>query len=122
MFSLFFVSHVFLYFSLSKAASYFRYTHCHSNKLELFSNLVSDNSSPHYYGAYQLISLLNLPNSSTTILYDSSLALRFPSVQSWRTWCNKTMAFLSLKLHSSIRSLSNFSLIIAKSFERTGSI
>ena len=116
MFSLFFVSRVFLYFSLTKTASYFRYTHCHSNKLEFFSNLGSDNSSPHYYEAYQLISLLNLPNSSTTILYHSSLALSFPSVQSWSTWCDKTMAFLSLKLDSSIRSLSNFSLIMAKSF------
>ena len=67
-FTFLFVSRVLLYFWLSKAASRSRYTHCHSSKLEFLSNLGSKNS-PHYYGAYQLISLLNLPNSATNILY-----------------------------------------------------
>ena len=94
-FTLFFVSGVFLYFSLSKAASCFRYTHFHSSKLEFLYILGSENS-PHYYGAYHLKSLLNLPNSATNILYHSSLARSFSSVQSWSTWCDKTMVFLSL--------------------------
>ena len=94
-FTFLFVSNVLLYFSLSKAASWSRYTHCHSSKLDFLSNLGSENS-PHYYGAYQLISLLNLPNSATNILYHSSLARSFLSVQSWSTWCDKTMIFLSL--------------------------
>ena len=76
-FTFFFVSCVFLYFSLSKAASCSRYTHFHSSKLEFVSNLGSENSA-HYYGAYQLISLLNLPNSATNILYHS-LARSFSS-------------------------------------------
>ena len=71
-FTFFFVSRVFLYFSLSKAASCSRYTHYHSSKLEFLPNLGSEDS-PHYYGAYQLISLLHLPNSATNILYHSSL-------------------------------------------------
>ena len=62
-FTFLFVSNVLLYFSLSKAASWSRCTHCHSSKLDFLSNLGSENS-PHYYGAYQLISLLNLPNSA----------------------------------------------------------
>ena len=94
-FTFLFVSNVLLYFSLSKAASWSRYTHCHSSKLDFLSNLGSENS-PHYYGAYQLISLLNLPNSASNILYHSSLAQSFSSVQSWSTWCDKTMVFLSL--------------------------
>ena len=94
-FTFLFVSNVLLYFSLSKAASWSRYTHCHSSKLDFLSNLGSENS-PDYYGAYQLISLLNLPNSATTILYHSSLALKFPFVQLWSTWCDNTMALLSL--------------------------
>ena len=75
-----------------------------------FSNLGSDHSF-HYCGAYQLISLPNLPDSATNylfhsslalsysatnILYPSSLALSFSSVHSWGTWCDKTMVFLSL--------------------------
>ena len=84
-----------LYFSLSKATSCSIYTHCHSSKLEVLSNLGSDNSL-HYYGAYQLISLLNLPNSATTVLYCSSHALSFSSEQSCSTWYHKTMGFLSL--------------------------
>ena len=95
VFTFFFVSRVFFYFSLSKAASWSGYTHFHSRKLEFLSNLVWDNS-PYYYGAYQLISLLYLPKSATTILYHSYLALSFSSVESWSTWCDKTMAFLSL--------------------------
>ena len=120
-FTFFFVSRVFLYFSLSKAASCSRYTHCHSSKLEFLSNLGSENN-PHYYGAYHLISLLNLPNSVTNILYHSSLAWSFSSVQSWSTWCDKTMVSLSLKVDCSKHSLSNFSLIMAKSLWRTSSI
>ena len=50
----------------------------------------------YYFGAYQLISLLNVPNSATTILYHSSLALGFSSAQSWSTCCDNTTAFLSL--------------------------
>ena len=65
-----------LYFLLSKAASCSIYTHCHFSKLEVLSNLGLDNSL-HYYGAYQLISLLNLLNSETSILYRSSHALGF---------------------------------------------
>ena len=56
-FTFFFVSRVFLYFSLSKAASCYRYTHCYSSKLEFLSNLGSENN-PHYYGAYQLVNCL----------------------------------------------------------------
>ena len=94
--SVFLLSVLFLEcFSLSKAASCSRYTHFHSSRLEFHSNLGSENS-PDYYGAYQLISLLNLPNSATNILYHSSLAQSFSSVQSWSTWCDKTMVFLSL--------------------------
>ena len=84
-----------LYSSLSKVASCSRYTHFHFSKLDILSNLGSKNS-PHYYGPYQLISLLNLPNSASNILYYSSLAQSFSSVQSWSTWCDKTMVFLSL--------------------------
>ena len=51
----------------------------------------------HYYGTYRLISLLNLPNSATTILYHSSLPLSFSPVKWWSTWCHNTMAFLSLQ-------------------------
>ena len=61
----------------------------------------------HCFGAYQLISLLNLPNSATAILYHSSLALSFSSLQSLSTWCD----------NCSIRSLSNFSLIMIIFFE-----
>ena len=67
-FTFLFVSRVLLYFSLSKAASCARYTRCHSSKADFLFNLGSENS-PHYYGAYQLSSLLSLPNSASNILY-----------------------------------------------------
>ena len=121
-FTFLFVSRVLLYFSLSKAASCSRYTHCHSSRFEILSNLDSEDS-PHYYGAYQLISLLNLPNSATNILYHSSLARIFSSVQSWSTSCDKTMVFFKLiSLIAPFYSLSNFSLIMAKSLWSNGSI
>ena len=66
----------------------------------------------HCFGAYQHISLLNLPNSATAILYHSSLALSFSSLQSLSTWCD----------NCSIRSLSNFSLIMTKCLWRSSSI
>ena len=65
------------------------------SKLDFFSNLGSENS-PHYYGAYHFISLLNLLNSASNILYHLSLAQIFSSVQSWSTCCDKTMVFSSL--------------------------
>ena len=50
----------------------------------------------HHYGAYQLLSFLNIPNPATTTFYHSSLALGFSSMQSWSTWCDNTMTFLNL--------------------------
>ena len=70
----------FLCFPLRKAASCSKYTYFHSRKLESLSNLGSDNS-PSLFWAYQLISLLNLTNPATTILYHSSLAISFSSVR-----------------------------------------
>ena len=115
-FTFVFVSHVFLYFSLSKTASCSKYTHRHSSKLEFLSNLGSENS-PHYYGAYGFISLLNLPNSATNILYHSSLACNHGVHGVIRLW-----SFQTYKLGCSIHSLSGFSLIMAKSLWWTGSI
>ena len=46
-----------------------------------------------FFGSYQLISLLNLTNPATTVLYLSSLAIRFS--------CDNTMAFLSFRLIAS---------------------
>ena len=34
-----------------------------------------------FFGSYQLISLLNLTNPATTVLYHSSLAIRFSSMR-----------------------------------------
>ena len=61
---MFFVSHVLFYiFHLGKqAASCSGYIHCYSRKLEFLSNLGLNNIL-HFFGAYQLIRLLNLPNS-----------------------------------------------------------
>ena len=83
----------FLNFSLSKAASCSRYTHCHSRKLLV---IYCQSIVLHYYRAYQIISLLNLPNFPTTILYHSSFVISFSTVQSWSTWCESTMIFLCL--------------------------
>ena len=77
----------FLYFPLRKAASCSKYTYCHSGKLQFLSNLGSDNS-PSLFWAYQLISLLNLTNPATTVLYHSSLFHQ----------CDNTMVFLSFRL------------------------
>ena len=92
LFTFFFVSRVFLHFSFSKATSCSRYIQCHSRKLEFLSNLGLENS-PYHCRAYQLISLLNFLNSATNILYNLSLTRSFSSVQSWSTWCDKTMVF-----------------------------
>ena len=70
----------FLYFPLRKATSCSKYTYCHSCKLEFLSNLGSDNM-PLLFWAYQLISLLNLTDLATTILYHSSLAISFISTR-----------------------------------------
>ena len=51
----------------------------------------------HYYGAYQIISLLNLSNPTISTFFHSSFALSFSSVQPWSTWYDNTMAFLSLQ-------------------------
>ena len=66
--------------SRRKAAFSSKHTHCHSCIHELLSTWGLGNS-PLFFGAYQLISLLNLSNSATTILYHSSVALNFPSVR-----------------------------------------
>ena len=101
------------FFQLGKqAASISRYTHCYSDKLEFLSTLSSSNS-PSLFGAYQIISLLYFPNSATTILYHSSLALRFSSALWWYD-------LFKLKLDWSIRSLSDFCLIITKISLHTG--
>ena len=121
-FTFFFISRVFLYFSLSKTASCSWYTHCHSSKLEFFSNLGLENS-PHYYGAYHLISLLNLPNSATSILYHSSLVRSFHPCNHGVHGVIRLWYFLAYKHDCSIiHSLPNFSLIMAKFLCRTGSI
>ena len=65
-FTLFFAPHVLFYIF-------------HLGKL-LISNLGSDNS-PLIFWAYQFISLLNLTNPETTVLYRLSLAISFSSVR-----------------------------------------
>ena len=104
----------FSYFPLRKAASWSKYTYFHSRKLEFLSNLGSENS-PSLFWVYQLISLLNLTNPATTILYHSSLAVSFSSVQ----WY---YGLFKLKSDCSIRSFSDFCLIMAKCLWSTGSI
>ena len=104
----------FLYFPLRKATSCSKYTYCHSRKLEFLSNLGSDNS-PLLFWAYQLISLLSLTNPATTILYDSSLAIRFSSVR-------YNYGLFKLKVDCSINSFPDFCLIKAKCLWSTDSI
>ena len=109
----FFSPCAFLYFPLRKAASCSKYTYCHSRKLEFFSNLGSDNS-PSLFLIHQLISFLNLTNPATSSLYYSSVGISFhPS--------DNTMTF-TLKIDCSIRSFSDFCLIMAKCLWSTGSI
>ena len=72
--------HAFLYFPFRKAASCSKYIYCHSHQLEFLSNLGSDNI-PSLFWAYELISLLNLTNPTTTILYHSFLAISCSSVR-----------------------------------------
>ena len=76
--------------------------------------LISDNS-PLLFWANQIISLINLTNPATTILYHSSLAISFSSVRQY-------YGLFKLKADCSIRSFSDFCLIMAKCFWSTGSI
>ena len=73
--------------------------HCHSCILDFLSNLGFykinlvnlEKIVFRLFGAYQLISLLNLPNSATTILYHSSRRYVF-------RLCDNIMACFSLSL------------------------
>ena len=68
-----------------------------------------------FFGAFQVVMLLNLPNSAITILYHSSIAVSFHS-------CDDTMAILSLSSIAPYAHLPDFYLIMAKCLWKTGSI
>ena len=79
MFLTFFVNHVLFYiFHLGKLLLTPNTLIVIPVNLNFF--LISDNS-PLLFWAYQFISLLNLTNPATTILYHSSLAISFSSVR-----------------------------------------